>query len=115
MDYYDFPLTKTMREAFAFGGDLRRLKDPEAHDEALGGPKAITFVRNHDIDRGQNDDRGLVSDREKFGIGWTESSEGGVLDRTDVELAYAFYLRSRRRSSLRLRRHEHYRYPGRSI
>jgi alpha-amylase len=90
MDYYDFPLTKTMREAFAFGGDLRRLKEPEAHDEALGGPKAITFVRNHDIDRGQNDDRGLVSDREKFGIGWTESSGGGVLDRTDVELAYAF-------------------------
>jgi Alpha amylase, catalytic domain/Alpha amylase, C-terminal all-beta domain len=53
----------------------------DAHDIQI----VVDTVFNHTVD-----DRGLVSDREKFGIGWTESSEGGVLDRTDVELAYAF-------------------------
>lgn len=90
MDYYDFPLTRTMREAFAFGGDLRMLRNPKAEDRALDGPKAITFVRNHDIDRGQNFDRGLDDSgaRQSFGIGWNEDTAS--LDRTDVDLAYAF-------------------------
>lgn len=90
MDYYDSPLTRTMREAFGFGGDLRILRNPKAEDRALDGPKAITFVRNHDIDRGQNFDRGLDGSdgRRSFGIGWNEGT--GSLDRTDVDLAYAF-------------------------
>jgi alpha-amylase len=90
MDYYDFPLTRTMREAFGFGGDLRILTNPKSEDRALDGPKAITFVRNHDIDRGQNFDRGLDGSdgRQSFGIGWNEGTAS--LDRTDVDLAYAF-------------------------
>jgi alpha-amylase len=91
MHYYDFPLVETMREAFAFGGDLRILKDPKNNDRALDGPKAITFVRNHDIDRGQNDDRGITDGgRDKLGIGWDEGLH--KLDRTDVNLAYAYVL-----------------------
>jgi hypothetical protein len=39
MDYYDFPLVKTMREAFAFGGDLQTLKNPKDADKALEGPE----------------------------------------------------------------------------
>jgi alpha-amylase len=90
MDYYDFPLTATMRAAFAFGGDLRILKDPNAHDRALDGVKAVTFVRNHDIDRGQNFDRGIEDGdgRTKFGVGWDEGAK--TLDRTDVYLAYTY-------------------------
>jgi alpha-amylase len=91
VDFYDFPLVSTIRRAFAFGGDLRDLRNPKGHDGALDGPRAITFVRNHDIDRGQNDDRGLTGDgRNMFGIGWDEGQH--KLDRTDVQLAYAFVL-----------------------
>ena len=81
MDYYDFPLVRTMREAFAFGGDLRILKDPKERGRALDGPKAVTFVRNHDIDRGQANDRGHHRSRwpeqvrrwlgREHGGGWT--------------------------------------------
>jgi alpha-amylase len=89
VDFYDFPLTRTMRQAFAFGGDLRRLKDPAAAGAALPGPEAVTFVRNHDIDRGQANDRGLEGDgRDFFGVGWNEQTDR--LDRTDVRLAYAY-------------------------
>lgn len=92
MDYYDFPLVMTMREAFAFGGDLRLLKEPAAQDRALAGTKAVTFVRNHDIDRGQHDDRGITdaNGRGKYGIGWDERQ--GILNRDDVQLAYAYVL-----------------------
>lgn len=90
MDYYDFPLVLTMREAFAFGGDLRILKDPKALDRALDGPTAVTFVRNHDIDRGQANDRGIADPegRSKYGVGWDEGRR--TLDRTDVALAHAY-------------------------
>lgn len=89
MDFYDFPLTKTMQEAFAPGGDLRSLKNPKADDRALDGPKAITFVRNHDIDRSQADNRGLdAGGRQMYGIGWDEGSK--KLDRTHVRLAYSY-------------------------
>lgn len=90
MAFYDFPLNKTMREAFAFGGDLRSLIDPKDHDRALAGPKTVTFVRNHDIDRGQANDRGIddPNGRQKFGVGWDEGSK--TLNRTDVHLAYAY-------------------------
>jgi alpha-amylase len=92
VDYYDFALVRTMREAFAFGGDLRILKDPKDHDRALDGPQAVTFVRNHDIDRGQADDRGITDPggRSKYGVGWDEGQRR--LDRTDVALAYAYVL-----------------------
>lgn len=90
MDYYDFPLTKLMRSAFAFGGDLRALKKPATGGLALHGTKAVTFVRNHDIDRGQNNDRGIEDPggRNTFGVGWDEGSR--ALNRTDVYLAYAY-------------------------
>lgn len=91
MDYMDFPLLKTMREAFAFGGDLRALKNPQAADRALEGPRAVTLVRNHDIDRGQANNRGLdPGGRNTFGVGWNEGAQ--TLDRTDVNLAYAYIL-----------------------
>jgi alpha-amylase len=92
LDYYDFPLVATMRQAFAFNGDLRQLMDPAASGRALDGPKAVTFVRNHDIERGQNNDRGIEDSagRDRFGIGWDETNR--KLDRTDVQLAYAYIL-----------------------
>jgi alpha-amylase len=92
MDYYDFPLVRTMREAFAFGGDLRVLKDPRDHDRALDGTRAVTFVRNHDIDRGQAGDRGIADPegRRTYGVGWDEALRR--LDRTDVALAHAYVL-----------------------
>ena len=51
-DYYDFPLLNTMRIAFGLNGDLSVLEDPENKELALFGHNAITFVSNHDIDRG---------------------------------------------------------------
>ena len=91
MDYKDFPLLKTMREAFAPGGDLSTLKNPKADDRALEGPRAVTLVRNHDIDRGQASDRGLDPGGLKtFGVGWNEDTP--TPDRTDVNLAYAYIL-----------------------
>jgi alpha-amylase len=90
MDFYDFPLVATMRQAFGPGGDLRSLRDPAAVGRALEGTRAVTFVRNHDIDRGQNNDRGLdgPDGRRAFGVGWDEGQRR--LDRTDVALAHAY-------------------------
>jgi alpha-amylase len=90
MDFKDFPLLRTMREAFAFGGDLRALVDPQAADAALPGPRAVTLVRNHDVDRGQANDRGIADagGRNTFGVGWNEGAQ--MLDRIDVNLAYAY-------------------------
>ncbi|MDH4081874.1 MAG: alpha-amylase family glycosyl hydrolase [Nitrospira sp.] len=92
LDWYDFPLTKTMRDAFGFGGNLTILKDAAQNKRALSGPKAVTFVRNHDIDRGQADDRGIDDSggRSTYGVGWDESQKH--LNRTDVKLAYSFLL-----------------------
>jgi len=92
MDYYDFPLVATMREALLFGGDMQLLKNPVGSGRALEGPKAVAFVRNHDIDRGQNNDHGIEDPggRNSFGIGWDEAQHR--LDRTDVALAYAYVL-----------------------
>ncbi len=52
LDFYDFTLLNTMNHAFAPGGDLRALINPAANSKALPGTKAVTFVTNHDIDRG---------------------------------------------------------------
>jgi alpha-amylase len=90
MDYYDFPLLATMRQAFRFGGDLRTLEAP-TNGHALPGPKAVTLVRNHDIDRGERGDRGLdAGSVDTFGIGW--NGAGQPLERTDIALAYAYIL-----------------------
>lgn len=92
LDFYDFPLVATMRQAFRPGGDLRLLKDPAAAGRSLAGPRAVTFVRNHDIDRGQANDRGIedAGGRDAFGVGWDEPMQ--TLDRGDVMLAHAYIL-----------------------
>ncbi|MBD2102858.1 alpha-amylase family glycosyl hydrolase [Leptolyngbya sp. FACHB-261] len=53
MDAFDFPLLSTMKGAFAFGGDLRSLVTPAASRQALPGPSAVTFVKNHDTANAQ--------------------------------------------------------------
>jgi alpha-amylase len=90
LDFYDFPLVATMRQAFGFQGDLETLKYPACKNKALPGSKAVTFVRNHDIDRGQADDRGLLDEgaRRFFGIGWNGADE--ALSEGDIVLAYAY-------------------------
>jgi alpha-amylase len=87
--FYDFPLVATMKAALAFGGDLSLLRNPAENNRALPSSKAVTFVRNHDIDRGQADDRGLGGGaRETFGIGWNGPDK--VLTEADIVLAYAY-------------------------
>ena len=86
LDFYDFPLVAAMKQAFQFGGNLANLKEAAQHNQALPGPKAVTFVRNHDLDRGQAGDRGV--DDSSFGVGWDQGTRS--LNRTDVNLAYAF-------------------------
>ena len=106
MDYYDFPLTRTCERP----SGLAETSDAEgsrSSRSALDGPKAITFVRNHDIDRGQNFDRGLdAAVAGEFGIGWTEGSEGGSWTEPTSSLPMHSSL-VERTVSLRLRRHEH--------
>ena len=70
---YDFPLFQTIREAFSFGGSLRRLARPENEDNALPWHRAVTFVVNHDIPH-------------------NDGFRGWILDRQDEHLAYAYIL-----------------------
>ena len=86
--FYDFPLVATMKKAFGPGGDLDLLRSPAAQHRALPGPKAVTFVRNHDIDRGQADDRGLLGGQDTFGVGW-RGAENELIE-PDIVLAYAY-------------------------
>jgi hypothetical protein len=88
MEYYDFPLLATMRAAFAFAGDLAILTHLSG-DQALDGPKAITFVRNHDLASNQVNPAHGINDN-RFEIGWDPDHR--QLNRTDVLLAYAFIL-----------------------
>jgi len=99
MYFYDFPLVTIMKDAFAYGGDLTTLLTAHKEGKSLQGNRAITFVRNHDIDRGQSkDSKGDFTDggfndsegRSRFGIGWNESAKS--LNRDDVLLAHAFIL-----------------------
>jgi hypothetical protein len=85
----DFPLLATLRAAFGPGGDLAILRDAAARGGALAGDRAITFVRNHDIERGQADDKGIEDSayRARFGVGWNEAA--WRLDRRAVDLAQA--------------------------
>jgi alpha-amylase len=78
-----------MKQAFGFGGDLDVLRDPAAQHRALPGSKAVTFVRNHDIDRGQARDRGLHEGAQgTYGIGW--NGPEAELTEADIVLAYAY-------------------------
>jgi alpha-amylase len=87
--FYDFPLVATMKLAFSFGGDLDVLRNPAAQNRALPDAKAVTFVRNHDIDRGQARDRGLHEGAQGiYGIGW--NGPGGELTEADILLAYGY-------------------------
>ena len=87
--FYDFPLVATMKEAFGFGGDLDVLRNPAGQNRALPGSKAVTFVRNHDIDRGQARDRGLHEGAQStYGIGWNGPER--ELTEADILLAYAY-------------------------
>jgi alpha-amylase len=89
LDFYDFPLAATMKKAFSFGENLNLLKNPALDNRALPGPKAVTFVRNHDIDRSQANDRGLdEGSQNTFGIGW--NGRDNPLTDSDVMLAYAY-------------------------
>lgn len=89
MRFYDFPLANMMKEAFAPGGDLTKLKEPKANGRALDGSKAITFVRNHDIDRGQVNDRGLKDGgHREYSVGWDDDWQKP--NWTDIHLAYAY-------------------------
>ncbi|MGA7933017.1 MAG: alpha-amylase family glycosyl hydrolase [Kovacikia sp.] len=49
----DFHLVGAMINAFSYGGDLRSLINPAGQQQALPGTSAVTFARNHDIDKGQ--------------------------------------------------------------
>ncbi|HEV7405258.1 MAG TPA: alpha-amylase family glycosyl hydrolase [Chthoniobacteraceae bacterium] len=91
LDFYDFPLVAEMRRDFGLGGDLRNLRHAAENHHALPGPKAVTFVRNHDIDRGGANDRGLdFGSLNFFGVGWDGGSH--KINRDDVALAYAFIM-----------------------
>ena len=70
---YDFPLFQTIREAFSFGGSLRRLAHPENEGNALPWHRAITFVVNHDIPH-------------------NDGFRSWILDQQDEHLAYAYIL-----------------------
>jgi alpha-amylase len=89
LDFYDFPLVATMKQAFGLNGNLDMLKNPASQKRALPGSRAITFVRNHDIDRGQANDRGLdQGSQNTFGIGWNGPND--ALTESDIILAYAY-------------------------
>ncbi len=49
LDLMDFPLTRSMIEAFGYGGSLDSLTYAENRGRALPYDKAITFVTNHDV------------------------------------------------------------------
>ena len=70
---YDFPLFTTIREAFGFGGSLKRLARPEYEDNALPWHRSVTFVVNHDVP-------------------YNEGFRSWLLDRKDEHLAYAYIL-----------------------
>ena len=70
---YDFPLFQTIREAFRFGGSLRRLARPETEGNALPWHRSVTFVVNHDVP-------------------YNEGFRSWLLDRQDEHLAYAYIL-----------------------
>lgn len=49
LDFMDFPLTRSLQNAFSFGGDLGQLESITGSDQALDGPSSVSFVTNHDV------------------------------------------------------------------
>ncbi|MFO0840902.1 MAG: alpha-amylase family glycosyl hydrolase [Gemmataceae bacterium] len=82
MKCYDFPLAQTMKGAFGFGGDLKRLVEPERNGEALNGPNAVTFVTHHDVAMH------VIDEKER----WDWIRIGGLEGGVDEKLAYAYIL-----------------------
>jgi alpha-amylase len=70
---YDFPLHASLRRAFAFGGDLAILAEPQRIGQALPGNRAVTFTVTHDMPN----NAGFRSQ---------------LLDPVDENLAYAYIL-----------------------
>jgi alpha-amylase len=70
---YDFPLFATIREAFSYGGSLRKLARPEAEGNALPWHRAVTFAINHDVP-------------------YNDGFRSWLLERQDEHLAYAYIL-----------------------
>jgi len=82
MKCYDFPLTKTMKEAFGLGGDLTRLVEPQKNSEALNGPNSVAFVIHHDIAMHVTDDNSKTD--------WDWIRIGGLEGGVDEKLAYVY-------------------------
>jgi alpha-amylase len=70
---YDFPLFNTMREAFNFGGSLKKLAYPANEGNALPWHRSVTFVVNHDIP-------------------YNNGFRSWLFDRQDEHLAHAYIL-----------------------
>ncbi|WP_428266044.1 alpha-amylase family glycosyl hydrolase [Haliangium sp.] len=49
LDFMDFPLTRSLIDAFGFGGDLGSLEKIAGTDRALDGLSSVSFVTNHDV------------------------------------------------------------------
>lgn len=84
MDAYDFPLARTMKEAFAWGGDLRTLVAPRDAQKALHGVNAVTWVKHHDLAAPREDE----AERAQWDYWRIGGRSGGV----DEILAYAYIL-----------------------
>jgi alpha-amylase len=49
VDFMDFPLTRTLQQAFGFGGSLRTLSSAMQSNRALDPDTSVSFVTNHDV------------------------------------------------------------------
>ncbi len=78
MDAHDFPLARSMKQAFKLGGSLRLLENVERESGAIDGPAAVTFVTHHDI----------VTAQEEMSLFF-------IKDGIDQQLAMAFILMRR--------------------
>jgi len=79
MSAYDFALFMTIRDAFAIGGSMRALQNPEFDEHALPWHRSVTFVNNHDLPL--NDGfRGLMLDKhdELLATAYILAKDGGV-------------------------------------
>ena len=49
LDFMDFPLTRTLIDAFSYGGSLSVLENVSGTDRALDQLHSVSFVTNHDV------------------------------------------------------------------
>ncbi len=70
---YDFPLLATVRKAFASGGSLADLAQPDASGKALTDARSVSVVVTHDIP-------------------YNDVFRHQIMDVTDEKLAYAYIL-----------------------